>query len=110
MNMIKLTIKCRLLTLNVGSFIDFKLESCGSVMISTLYGKGTLNLASVLQEFTCTGSKFQVAMDLHKSESLVSVNAAVVIRFEMFIICGKNWWASKHQPTSWLLDHGNSGS
>ena len=49
-------------------------------------------------------------MDLHKSESLVSVNAAVVIRFEMFIICGKNWWASKHQLTSWLLDHGNSGS
>ena len=36
MNMIKLMIKCRLLTLNVGSFIDFKLESCGSVMISTL--------------------------------------------------------------------------
>ena len=29
MNMIKLTMKCRLLTLNVGSFIDFKLESCG---------------------------------------------------------------------------------
>ena len=42
MNMIKLMIKCRLLPLNVDSFFDLKLESCGSVMISTLQGKGTL--------------------------------------------------------------------
>ena len=35
MNMIKLMIKCRLLPLNVDSFFDFTLESCGSVMIST---------------------------------------------------------------------------
>ena len=49
-------------------------------------------------------------MGLHKSESLDSVNAAVVICFEMFIICGKNWQASRHQPSFWLLDHGNSGS
>ena len=49
-------------------------------------------------------------MGLHKSESLVSVNAAVVIRFEMFIKGGKKWQASRHQPSFWLLDHGNSGS
>ena len=35
-------IKCRLLPLNVDKLFDFKLESCGSVMISTLQGKGTL--------------------------------------------------------------------
>ena len=42
MNMIKLMIKCRLLPLNLDSFFDLKLESCGSLMISTLEGKGTL--------------------------------------------------------------------
>ena len=35
-------IKCRLLPLNVDNLFDFQLESCGSVMISTLQGKGTL--------------------------------------------------------------------
>ena len=32
MNMIKLVIKCRFLPLNMDTFFDFKLKSCGSVI------------------------------------------------------------------------------